>query len=260
MHQTGVRMTNVVIRSNEVVHASKVDVFDFEEQGGFFVPQDPFTVMPGDAFRTSCYYRDGGSFGLSSQEEMCIAYILYYPAISNFGFTWGCPYGLGTPICNQELESMDLDSETDLDRVFGSSGGVCPAASPSPSEQTTDNPSAGPKFDPTLSPTETSDGSFPTVSPAQMPVSSSPPPPTSLPKDGQEISSPPNEESSPTALPTQMPVSGSPPPTLLPTEMPTQVDEDNTPTPSSPEPPTSGKYIKRDYIMLILGNKSHTDF
>ncbi|CAJ1960436.1 unnamed protein product [Cylindrotheca closterium] len=221
MHQTGVRMTNEVIRQNEVVHNAKVDVFDFEEQGGFRVPQDPFTVTPGDTFRTSCYYRDGGAFGLSSQEEMCIAYLLYYPAISNFGFNWGCPYGAGTPICAQELENEDLAGEIDLNRVFGSSGGVCPAASPAPSAQATDNPT----FDPTLSPTETNDESTsPTLSPTQMPVSGSPPPPTSRPIDVQESSPPTNrkdESASPTVSPTQMPFS------------------DDAPTLSSPEPPTN---------------------
>jgi len=40
MHQTGVRMTNEVIRNGEVFHTAAVDVYDFEQQGryAFFFP------------------------------------------------------------------------------------------------------------------------------------------------------------------------------------------------------------------------------
>ena len=33
MHQTGVRMTNEVIRGGEVVHGAVSDVYDFDQQG-----------------------------------------------------------------------------------------------------------------------------------------------------------------------------------------------------------------------------------
>ena len=36
MHQTGVRMTNEVIRNGEVFHTAAVDVYDFEQQGTHF--------------------------------------------------------------------------------------------------------------------------------------------------------------------------------------------------------------------------------
>lgn len=35
MHQSGVRMTNEVIRGDEVVHTAAVDVFQFDQQGIF---------------------------------------------------------------------------------------------------------------------------------------------------------------------------------------------------------------------------------
>jgi hypothetical protein len=129
MHRTGVRMTNEVLRSNQVVHESKIDVFEFDQQGSFRVQQEPFEVAPGDSFRTSCYYRDGDSFGLSSQEEMCIAYVLYYPAKSYNGGDWLCPYGLPVPVCSPELTYRDLQNDEELDRSFGSLGSVCPTAS-----------------------------------------------------------------------------------------------------------------------------------
>jgi hypothetical protein len=123
-------MTNEVLRNNEVVHTSKVDVFEFDQQGSFRVQQEPFEVSPGDSFRTSCYYRDGASFGLSSQEEMCIAFVMYYPAKTALDNYWLCPYGLPVPVCSQELTTRDLQNDEELDRSFGTSGSTCPVPSP----------------------------------------------------------------------------------------------------------------------------------
>ena len=118
-------MTNEVIRDNDTVHTSTVDVFEFDQQGAFLVQQKPYEVQPGDSFRTSCYYRDGAKFGLSSQAEMCIAYIMYYPARDFEERPWMCPYGLEIPMCSQELDRFDLQDEQGLDRVFGSANGLC---------------------------------------------------------------------------------------------------------------------------------------
>jgi len=146
MHQTGVRMTNQVIRNNDIVHSSRVDVFEFDQQGTFLVQQEPYEVKPGDTFRTSCYYRDGAEFGLSSQQEMCIAFVMYYPAKTSGGFPWMCPYGFPVPACSQELDRFDLDDEQGLDRVFGSSNGKCEATD------------VDPTMKPTLAPTRAGDG------------------------------------------------------------------------------------------------------
>lgn len=108
--------------------------------GVFLVPQDSYKISPGDSFRTTCYYKDGSAFGLSSQEEMCIAYIMYYPAKqSSSGQPWVCPhkpwYDLGTPGCAQELVKSNLDSADDLGRNFGGSSDECvskPASNSSP--------------------------------------------------------------------------------------------------------------------------------
>jgi Copper type II ascorbate-dependent monooxygenase, C-terminal domain len=133
MHQTGVRMTNELIRDGEVVKTGKVDVFEFDAQGSFLVQQTNFQVQPGDSFRTTCYYRDGTAFGMSSQEEMCIAFYLYYPArqldFGAFGsFPWFCAYGIDElPVCNEEMEVTALTSVEDLGRTFGTSPGTCSA-------------------------------------------------------------------------------------------------------------------------------------
>jgi hypothetical protein len=133
MHQTGVRMTNELIRDGEVVNFAAVDVFEFEQQGTFAVQQQDYQIFPGDSFRTTCYYRDGTAFGLSSQEEMCIAFLLYYPAkqldFGEFGtFPWFCTHGIEElPVCKEELEFMSLTSEEGLGRMFGSAPTNCSA-------------------------------------------------------------------------------------------------------------------------------------
>ena len=71
MHKSGTRMVNEQIRGGKVIHEGVVDVFEFDQQGSYNVPIEPFQIQPGDSFRTTCYYRDGTEFGLSSQQEMC---------------------------------------------------------------------------------------------------------------------------------------------------------------------------------------------
>lgn len=107
--------------------------------GAFSVPQEPYTVMPGDSIRTTCYYQDGTAWGLGSSEEMCIAFMLYYPVKKlPMGLEWNCIHGfdLGTG-CMTELEQSDLSSVEDLGRSFGTASDECVVAeSPSTSGST----------------------------------------------------------------------------------------------------------------------------
>lgn len=127
MHTTGVRMTNEVKRNGRRFHLATSEVYDFDQQGSFAVQQQPYDLMPGDSFKTTCYYRDGVRFGLSSQEEMCIAFVLYYPekTISGFGneIPWMCAYTKGNiqlpTRCAEELVSADIPDETGIGRTFG---------------------------------------------------------------------------------------------------------------------------------------------
>merc|ERR1719389_288920 len=119
MHQSGVRMTNEVIRDGKVHNMAVSDVYDFDQQGGHHVPQDPYLVMPGDSFRTTCYYRDGTTFGLGSQEEMCIAFVMYYPKMTSpSGQRWICPHepfmDFGTG-CEAELSHAQLADDSELE-------------------------------------------------------------------------------------------------------------------------------------------------
>ena len=41
------------------------------------------TLLPGDAFRTTCQYKTDNAnvtFGLGSEQEMCIDFVTFYPA------------------------------------------------------------------------------------------------------------------------------------------------------------------------------------
>jgi len=118
MHKTGTRMVNEVIRGDEVVHMAKVEVYDFDQQGSFQPQQDAYQLQAGDKFRTTCYYKDGTEFGLGSQEEMCIGFLLYYPAKKYAGFPFGCPYP-GRGPCTEEYVSTDLNDYEELGRTFG---------------------------------------------------------------------------------------------------------------------------------------------
>lgn len=141
MHQTGVRATNEVIRDGEVIHKGAVDFFDFDQQGSFQVQQSEFKVQPGDSFRTTCYYRDGTEFGSSSQEEMCIAFLMYYPVKQFSGYPWVCAFDIPIPICEEELSIKNFLDLDELERVFGSASTPIPTQSPT---KLVDSPSDAP--------------------------------------------------------------------------------------------------------------------
>ena len=80
-HATGARISNQVIRSGDVIHEGAVDYFDFTQEGSLNVQQPSFVLQRGDAIRTTFYYNTTGhtAFGLSSEDEMSIAWFGYYP-------------------------------------------------------------------------------------------------------------------------------------------------------------------------------------
>jgi hypothetical protein len=61
--------------------------YDFNYQDQTFLPQERL-VLPGDSFQMDCIYDTTGrttetQFGLSTSEEMCIAFATYYPKLAN---------------------------------------------------------------------------------------------------------------------------------------------------------------------------------
>jgi hypothetical protein len=142
MHQTGARMTNEQIRNGSVIRKAEIDYWEFQQNGNAAMQQDPYTVMPGDGFKTSCYF-DGNDrvFGLASAEEMCMTFLYYYPRAKirieqmDLEFPWTCGYGIGFEPCETSYEMELLTGAEEFHREFGiSSGDQC---------NTEDNVSAG---------------------------------------------------------------------------------------------------------------------
>ena len=125
MHEHGIRMTNEQIRGGNTIHTGIIDYYDFAQSGGHLVQQPPFSLQRGDAFKTTCYYDGTGgvSFGQASTDEMCIAYLSYYPKQSIAGGYSKCSYGgiLATlyPDCASTVASQAIANEEGLERTFG---------------------------------------------------------------------------------------------------------------------------------------------
>lgn len=131
MHKFGAAMSNIHIRDGKPIRAGQVEYYDFNQQGAFVVPQEPFQVLPGDSFQTTCQYKSNNStvFGLSSSNEMCIAFLFYWPrqniSLGNFELPFTCGYDIPIPGCQSDWEQTDLTSVEDLNRTFGTSSDAC---------------------------------------------------------------------------------------------------------------------------------------
>ena len=163
MHEQGARMYNDVIRDGEVVHTANVDYFDYPQQGIYSVIQEPYTLMPGDTFRTTCQYKTPREwyFGEGSQEEMCIAFVWYYPKQFGLGgifpLTCGVDFGdrYGIYECEEIHSQTVLGDETELGRLFGVAAGADQCISPPSGEGLpTGVPTGAPSRQPTTSPSE----------------------------------------------------------------------------------------------------------
>jgi hypothetical protein len=138
MHEIGARITNEQIRNGEVIREAVLDYWEFHQNGNAAIQQSPFIIQPGDAFKTSCYYSgEGRIFGLGSSEEMCMAFLYYYPRVKlqveeiNLEMPWMCGYNLGFPPCDTIHDSKNLTSAVDFGRFFGvSAEDECDAEAP----------------------------------------------------------------------------------------------------------------------------------
>eukprot|EP00545_Synedropsis_sp_CCMP1620_P013501 CAMPEP_0119023262 /NCGR_PEP_ID=MMETSP1176-20130426/29606_1 /TAXON_ID=265551 /ORGANISM="Synedropsis recta cf, Strain CCMP1620" /LENGTH=578 /DNA_ID=CAMNT_0006978305 /DNA_START=45 /DNA_END=1778 /DNA_ORIENTATION=- len=126
MHQSGVSMTNTQSRNGEVLREGSVDFWDFNQQGNLAVVQEPFQLQPGDAFRTTCNFdaKNGEVFGLGSEEEMCIAFLYYFPRQDSLLF---CGLGSGQDLPGCESEYTTVAAEfSEFGRSFGPAPATCP--------------------------------------------------------------------------------------------------------------------------------------
>ncbi len=128
MHETGARILNEHIRDGEVIRQASLDYWEFHQNGNAAIQQDPFVIQPGDGFKTSCFFNgEGRVFGLASSEEMCMAFLYYYPRTKlrveemDLDMPWICGYNLGFPTCDTIHESKTLSSVDDFGRTFGTS-------------------------------------------------------------------------------------------------------------------------------------------
>jgi Copper type II ascorbate-dependent monooxygenase, C-terminal domain len=108
----------------------------------YTVRQPEFTVQKGDSFISTCFFQsdDVGEFGSASYDEMCLTYLVYFPAkrIFNRG-PWSCGYGIPLESCNATVTDsifvgsdgitnalVTSDSLRFFDRTFGlSSNAQC---------------------------------------------------------------------------------------------------------------------------------------
>jgi Copper type II ascorbate-dependent monooxygenase, C-terminal domain len=134
MHKSGLSMKNLQKRNGEEIRSGEVQYWDFNQQGNLGVIQQPFIIEPGDSFQTICNYHatEGQVFGLGSSQEMCIAFLYYYPrkvVSMSFGdMPFTCSIGLGDSIpgCGVEWTSSELTGIDQIGRSFGIAPTSCP--------------------------------------------------------------------------------------------------------------------------------------
>lgn len=104
MHQTGAAMYTQQIRDGVVVDSTTESGRKIDAYGANFqdVNSASLEMRPGDSFRTTCIYDTGKkrdanmksvSFGLSTDSEMCIDFVFYYPSrplVQMCGLSTGC--------------------------------------------------------------------------------------------------------------------------------------------------------------------------
>ena len=120
MHKAGSRMVQTHFRDGEILRENFVDYYDFNSAGGIAILQKPYEVMAGDSFKTSCTYQSSGGkvfFGLSSDDEMCITYLMYYPALTS---KESQDIYCGAYSTNSNCEgALNMKSQRQLDHIFG---------------------------------------------------------------------------------------------------------------------------------------------
>ena len=123
MHEKGLTMTNTQVRDGAPIRSGSVEFYDFEQAGVYSVIQDSFALKRGDSFRTTCYYdaNQGDKFGLASDDEMCIAFLLYYPKQSFPAFYCGPDHFVGEA-CTADYESKTLVDLGEIGAARGNNG------------------------------------------------------------------------------------------------------------------------------------------
>jgi Copper type II ascorbate-dependent monooxygenase, C-terminal domain/DOMON domain len=133
MHMKGTAGLQMQIRDGKVIRQARVNYFDFDQSGIHGVRQQSYQVLPGDSFRTQCFYSssDDTVFGIASTDEMCEGFFLYYPAKRVIEeYPWGCVYDVPVKVCNASLSYSLLPLNSSSFRAFGTNeagSGQCSA-------------------------------------------------------------------------------------------------------------------------------------
>jgi dopamine beta-monooxygenase len=133
MHMAGERMVFKHYDQQGVqMRTEFVDNYEFAQAGGYRVPQKPFQVKPGDSFDVICYYNEGTfcdnrTFGLGSNEEMCIVALWYYPRLPDFAGICGAEIDELAPGCSGNYTYTKLEDASEIGRTFGTTSNVCVA-------------------------------------------------------------------------------------------------------------------------------------
>ncbi|CAN0200834.1 unnamed protein product [Ectocarpus sp. 12 AP-2014] len=129
MHENGQRMVTRQYRNdsegNEVlIHTAEVEYYSFLQAGGHLVTNnETTTIKKGDRFTTECMYDTSLSsvssanvtFGLGSEQEMCVDFVFYYPD-QRMPDTGAC----GVGACDGGvLDYSELEADSDFNRTFG---------------------------------------------------------------------------------------------------------------------------------------------
>ncbi|KAJ3326183.1 hypothetical protein HDV06_000059 [Boothiomyces sp. JEL0866] len=125
MHRRGKAMSTKHIRDGvELSPLPSMEYFDFNYQSYNFVPKDQAKILPGDRLITKCTYdtrKDTEMVvgGWSSEQEMCYAFVEYYPAMPNYSSCLQIPDLEAFPKKAKKSYTMICDAgEHDLDPVI----------------------------------------------------------------------------------------------------------------------------------------------
>ena len=131
MHRIGVSAYNFHFRNGQLIRTGRAEYHEFDQQSTQMVVQEPFQILPGDSFQTTCFFRNQDDknleFGPSSSDEMCIALLYYYPRkqMSSGSFSWYCGYGFEQRDCNSTWTTEVLADSSGLNRTFGQPSTKC---------------------------------------------------------------------------------------------------------------------------------------
>jgi Copper type II ascorbate-dependent monooxygenase, C-terminal domain len=129
-------------RNGKVIRTSKAQFYDFEQQGGQIIIQEPYEMKAGDSFRSGCFFRNDDPdrvFGISSTQEMCTNFLMYYPRKTVRGLAFSCGIGAGEDgelgVCASSYERVESLDDIELSfrkyRLFGQPASTCSAAAAS---------------------------------------------------------------------------------------------------------------------------------